>query len=902
MTRSRQQQVIYRFRERPDRAGGAERPGAPALCRCTGGERTNRWTWLPFRRLEWQSWRGHSGGWLLVGLLLLATLVAAPVQAQRLVSQLSGSLVWTGDDEVPPANEPGEAVVGATESGYARAYLVFRPLPPESLLGSGPVRLYFYVLNLPRAGQGQLALTLYTVAPRFDARSAQAEQDSEGSFLWQQMSRGTIVAEGETSDLVPPPPLPNPAVAAFRWFNAPTTPQEPLLVDGQPAPGWHYLELDAYASRDLRAAARQAQAAGAHLRLGLMARRMQGALRLAGASERGYEPTLSLGPTTVLELAGPGGARINGVEYDLPFQGEYPTGQPLTIEALPPAPEAQFSGWSGDLQSGSRLLRVDLHEPLQLVARYRTARTRLQVWAVGGRVELDGWSPDRDWSRELPYGAMVRLRAVPDPGYRFVCWEGDAGGEDPWLDLYMDGDREVWAVFERMRIDSRARLWVSGYGGYVLVNGYPEALPFWDDFCYGDLVHLTAVAWPGYRFLGWDGDSGWTSSRTIWVRMDGWRSVRAVFGEVWDRPGPGVYCPPRGGYYPPDRRQPPPRGNYDKPYPERQMSPPGGRGEAGRPPDKPYPERRMSDPGAGDRPDSRGGEGRPALRPSDREPDRGGRASSPPAGPRSPEARAPQPGDKPPAQQPPASHPPSAGSHEPSRGGSPGQQPPAPRSPQAQPEQPREKPPTSGGQQPSRGEGNNPSRGGDRPQQPPAQQPPQAQPQPPREQPPARQPDRPQPGERPRPEERPNPPREQPPANNPNRPQPEERPRPEERPKPPREQPPADHPNRPKPDERPKPEERPRPPETRPQPPAEQPPPRPRPKPEDPPENRPAPAPPPRERPQPPPQDPPRVRERPRPEERPKPEERPRPQDKPEEPERREKPDPPRGGVGGRRR
>ncbi len=876
--------------------------------------------------------------WFLAGLLLLACLASAPVYAQRMVGGASGSLTWWGDERVPPDNVPGEVRIGATSTGYARGYVVFRPLPPDLLLGSGPVRLFVYVLAFPRAGQGKLALVAYEVAPRFEARGPQAEQSQDGGFLWQQMSAGTILAEGEASDLAPPAPLGTPNRGRFQWLEAAPGPEEPLLVDGGPAPGWHYLELDAYASRELREAVRRTQTTGASLRLGLMARGVEGSLRLAGASEQGYEPTLALGPTYDLEIAGPGGVRINGMDYDLPFVGDFPQGQPLTIEALPPAAEAQFTGWAGDLTNGARVVRIALNQSLRLTTHYRTARVKLQVWAAGGRVELDGWCPGSSWSRDFPYGTRVRLRAVPDRGFRFVGWLGDVDARDPWLDIRMEGDRQVWAVFERLELHREMRLRVTGWGGYVLVNGCYESLPFYGDFCRGDLVHLTAVPWPGYRFVGWEGDNGRVGPRTIWVQMDRYRSVRAEFDEIWEGPV-WRYHPPFGGYYPPDRRRPDDdrwrRANYDKPRPERRMSDPDGRGN---PPyqGKPYPERRMEDPRAGDRPGDR-----PGNQPGGREPERGGQGGERQPTQRPPDLRPPQPNDKPPAQRPPA---PRQESDNPRRGGQGGAQPPAQRQPEARPQQPNDKPPAQRPPAPRQGN-DNPRRGGQG-DQPPAQRQPEARPQPPannpnqprpearpkpeaRPQPPANNPNRPRPENRPQPAERPQPPqarpdppaeRPQPPANNPNRPRPEARPKPEERPQPPqarpdppaeRPRPPANNPNRPRPADRPEPEERPQPPQARPDPPAErpQPPqarpdppaerpqPRPRPKPEDPPPNRPAPAQPPRERPQPPRNDPPRGgQDRPQPAERPRQEERPKPQDKPDKPNQPERP---RGGGGG---
>jgi len=48
-----------------------------------------------------------------------------------------------------------------------------------------------------------------------------------------------------------------------------------------------------------------------------------------------------------------------------------------------------------------------------------------------------------------PSGATATLEALPDPGYAFIGWSGDASGNDNPLAIVMDGDRTVGATFAR---------------------------------------------------------------------------------------------------------------------------------------------------------------------------------------------------------------------------------------------------------------------------------------------------------------------------------------------------------------------------------------------------------------------------------------------------------------------
>ena len=48
-----------------------------------------------------------------------------------------------------------------------------------------------------------------------------------------------------------------------------------------------------------------------------------------------------------------------------------------------------------------------------------------------------------------PDGTEVELSALPAPGYLFVSWEGDTQGESPTVNISMDADKTVTAVFKR---------------------------------------------------------------------------------------------------------------------------------------------------------------------------------------------------------------------------------------------------------------------------------------------------------------------------------------------------------------------------------------------------------------------------------------------------------------------
>ena len=613
--------------------------------------------------------------WFTAGLLLAVSLAAGPASAQRLVADVGGSLVWSGDQSVAPGNEPGLLRAGATQAGYQRGYALFRPPDPAFGRGQGPVRLYLYVLDFPAPEQGELALAAYTVAPQFGPRDDSAESGREGGFLWRQVTAGTVLAVGNASALDPPAAPRDPLLGQLSWGSVPSD-YAPVDAQWRPVPGWHYLELDRAGSDALREAVGQAQQEDGYLRLALLSRAVEGELVVAGADDPDHEPTLVLGPTCELDLPGEGRVRVNGVEYDLPFYADVPEGAPLTLEALCPQ-GWEFGGWSGDLSSSRASLSLRMDSPLTLTPHFQQGSCRLQVWASGGHVELDGWYGDLDWARDFPYGTSVHLRAIPDPGYRFCGWGGAGLGSSPWLDLYLNGDCQVWANFERIYVERRVILSLGGAGGYILVNGSRHSLPWRGEVCYGDLVQLIAVPGDGYRFVGWEGYDG---SGTIRIRMDGNHQVGAVFRPLPYDGRPPRYDPPRGGYRPPGSRPPEGDPKYgDRPGDQRpgqdrpgDYNPPRG---GGQPPDSRPP---AGDPRAGDQPGDWRGDQQPGQdRPGDYNPPRGG-GSDQPAAPRPPAAQPPPAEERrqPLADQPPQSDPPRR------VGGS--SQPPTQRPPQAQ--------------------------------------------------------------------------------------------------------------------------------------------------------------------------------------------------------------------------
>ncbi len=97
------------------------------------------------------------------------------------------------------------------------------------------------------------------------------------------------------------------------------------------------------------------------------------------------------------------------------------------------------------------------------------------------------------------YGDEVTLTATAAYAWAFAGWSGDLSGTDNPATLTITGDTTVTATFTPTE---EYTLTVNCVGnGQVDKNPDKGA-----HYHYGDLVTLTAVADPGWGFVGWSGD------------------------------------------------------------------------------------------------------------------------------------------------------------------------------------------------------------------------------------------------------------------------------------------------------------------------------------------------------------------------------------------------------------
>ncbi|CAM1362881.1 exported hypothetical protein [Tenacibaculum litopenaei] len=120
-------------------------------------------------------------------------------------------------------------------------------------------------------------------------------------------------------------------------------------------------------------------------------------------------------------------------------------------------------------------------------------------------------------------GTVVNLTATPASGYQFDGWSGAATGTNATVNITMDADKTVTALFSKIQ----RTLTITAVNGTVTSNPTPNGGTYND----GVQVSLTATPAAGYQFDGWSGAASGTNT-TVSVTMDANKAVTALFSKI----------------------------------------------------------------------------------------------------------------------------------------------------------------------------------------------------------------------------------------------------------------------------------------------------------------------------------------------------------------------------------
>ena len=125
-----------------------------------------------------------------------------------------------------------------------------------------------------------------------------------------------------------------------------------------------------------------------------------------------------------------------------PIAGTYDNGTSVILTATPD-PGYEFTGWSGDASGTTNPLTITMDADKNVIAMFSPIQRTLSITAMNGTVTV---SPD-PVNGTYDQGTIVTLTAVPDSGYLFDSWSGDATGTTTQVTVTMDADKNITATF-----------------------------------------------------------------------------------------------------------------------------------------------------------------------------------------------------------------------------------------------------------------------------------------------------------------------------------------------------------------------------------------------------------------------------------------------------------------------
>ncbi len=115
---------------------------------------------------------------------------------------------------------------------------------------------------------------------------------------------------------------------------------------------------------------------------------------------------------------------------------------------------------------------------------------------------------------------VVTVTAIPDAGWLFLGWQGDASGNNPSVNIPMNGDKTCFAVFGTTLSTT------------VVGNGQVQLNPPAGPYPYGTVVRLTGVPQAGSYFGAWGNAASGNTNPLYFAISTPTQTVSSVFGTL----------------------------------------------------------------------------------------------------------------------------------------------------------------------------------------------------------------------------------------------------------------------------------------------------------------------------------------------------------------------------------
>jgi len=196
----------------------------------------------------------------------------------------------------------------------------------------------------------------------------------------------------------------------------------------------------------------------------------------------------------------------------------YYDGRNFKVKAVPAA-GWEFVNWTGDYESGEKVINITIDEDKKITARFAEIPTYELTIEIEGEGDVQ-INPEHD---EYEESTEVDLRAEWAEGWFFKGWTGDYEGSEDEIIITMNEDKNITAIFEEL-LEYHLTIGIEGEGS----TDPPEGTHTYYE---GTEVKLTPIADESWYFVQWKGSYLGTKEE-ITLEMDRDKSITAVFKEL----------------------------------------------------------------------------------------------------------------------------------------------------------------------------------------------------------------------------------------------------------------------------------------------------------------------------------------------------------------------------------
>jgi hypothetical protein len=210
----------------------------------------------------------------------------------------------------------------------------------------------------------------------------------------------------------------------------------------------------------------------------------------------------------------------NGEISKSPDKSSYYYGVEVTLTETPDEGWS-FTGWyeDGNLISPESIAEITIYEERDIEALFTINEYTLTVNSEYGNVTKN------PYKSKYEYGSTVQVSVEPEYGYEFDHWEGDASSTDNPVEIIMDSEKVITAIFNQLPLD-KFTLTVDVQG-----NGSVDKTPDKSEYFDGETVRIEAAPENEWYFSEWEGDET-GSENPLLIDINSNKVITAIFLKI----------------------------------------------------------------------------------------------------------------------------------------------------------------------------------------------------------------------------------------------------------------------------------------------------------------------------------------------------------------------------------